>query len=127
MVSVCFLEAAKAPTIEVGAILKEIDGNYRIGNSEYFILESCEYMGNFLKFNPNAEVVLNIDSDHLDYYKTFDNVVKAFQDFASLLDPSCVLVVNGDDENCLTLKDFTKAKFISYGISCFPSFRININ
>ena len=106
MISVCFLEAEKDPSIEVGAILKEINGNYRVGNSDYFILESCEYMGNFLKFNPNAEIVLNIDSDHLDYYKTFENVVKAFQDFATLLDPSGVLVVNGDDTNCLTLEKF---------------------
>ena len=57
MLSVCFLEASMDPTIQVGAMLKQIDGNYRVGNSEYFILESCEYMGNFLKFNPNAEIV----------------------------------------------------------------------
>ena len=117
MVSVCFLEAAMDPSIEVGAILKEINGNYRVGNSDYFILESCEYMGNFLKFNPNAEIILNIDSDHLDYYKTFDNVIKAFQDFAKLLDPNGVLIANGDDINCLNLKNFTDAKFISYGIN----------
>ena len=116
MISVCFLQASMDPSIEVGAILKEINGNYRVGNSDYFILESCEYMGNFLKFNPNAEIILNIDSDHLDYYKTFENVVKAFQDFAKLLDPTGVLVVNGDDANCLTLKEFTNAKFITYGI-----------
>ncbi|MGN1298729.1 MAG: UDP-N-acetylmuramate--L-alanine ligase [Candidatus Scatovivens sp.] len=116
MVSVCFLEASLDPSIEVGAILKEINGNYRVGNSDYFILESCEYMGNFLKFNPNAEIVLDIDSDHLDYYKTFDNVVKAFQDFAKLLDPNGVLVVNGDDKNCLGLEKYTNAKFITYGI-----------
>ena len=116
MLSVCFLEASMDPSIEVGAMLKQIDGNYRVGNSEYFILESCEYMGNFLKFYPNSEVILNIDSDHLDYYKTFDNVVKAFQDFASILDPKGVLVTNGDDENCLELKNYTKAKFVTYGI-----------
>ena len=87
MVSICFLNAKKDPTIEVGAILKNIDGNYRIGNSKYFILESCEYNGNFLKFFPNTSIILNIDNDHLDYYKTFENVVKAFQDFALLLEP----------------------------------------
>lgn len=117
MLSVCFLEASMDPSIQVGAMLEQIDGNYRVGNSEYFILESCEYMGNFLKFYPNSEVILNIDSDHLDYYKTFDNVVKAFKDFANLLDPNGVLVTNGDDENCLKLKDYTKAKFVTYGIS----------
>ncbi len=116
MVSLCFLEANLDPSIEVGAMLKQIDGNYRVGNSDYFILESCEYMGNFLKFNPNAEIVLNIDADHLDYYKTFENVVKAFQDFATLLEPEGVLIVNGDDKNCLTLEKYTKSKFITYGI-----------
>jgi len=116
MISICFMEAQKDPTIHVGAILKQLDGNYRIGNSEYFILESCEYMGNFLKFFPNTEVILNIDNDHLDYYKTFENVVKAFQDFSKLLEPQGLLVTNADDPNCYALKDITTGKFVSYGI-----------
>ncbi len=116
MLSVCFINAEKDPSIEVGGILKEIEGNYRVGNSEYFILESCEYMGNFLKFFPNTEIILNIDNDHLDYYKTFDNILKTFKDFATLLDPNGLLVVNGDDKNCYNLKEFTKANFLSYGI-----------
>ena len=60
MVSLCFLEALKDPSIQVGALIKELDGNYRVGNSEYFILESCEYKGNFLKFFPHTEIILNI-------------------------------------------------------------------
>lgn len=116
MLSLCFIEAQKDPTIHVGAILKPINGNYRIGNSEYFILESCEYMGNFLKFLPNTEIILNIDNDHLDYYKTFENVVKAFQDFSRLLDPKGLLVANADDENCYNLKNITTGRFVSYGI-----------
>lgn len=116
MISVCFVEAKKDPSIEVGAILNAIGGNYRVGNSEYFILESCEYKGNFLKFYPNTEVILNIDNDHLDYYKTFDNIVKTFKDFANLLDKDGVLITNADDENCLNLKSNCKGKFITYGI-----------
>ena len=58
MISLCFLEAKYDPTIQVGAILKQIDGNYKIGNSDYFILEACEYKRNFLKFFPKTEVVL---------------------------------------------------------------------
>lgn len=116
MLACCFIEAELDPSVEVGAELKEINGNYRIGNSEYFILESCEYKGNFLNFNPNSAVVLNIDNDHLDYYKTFENVVKAFDTFAGIVDEKGVLVTNADDENCLKLKDFTKAKFVTYGI-----------
>ena len=116
MISVCFVEAEKDPSIEVGALLNTIGGNYRVGNSEYFILESCEYKGNFLKFFPNTEVILNIDNDHLDYYKTFENIVKTFNKFASLLDANGLLVTNADDENCLNLKNYTKGKFITYGI-----------
>ena len=116
MVSCCFVEANLDPSIEVGAVLKEIGGNYRIGKSEYFILESCEYKGNFLNFNPNSAIILNIDNDHLDYYKTFDNVIKAFDTFAGLIDSKGVLVTNGDDENCLKLKEYAKSKFVTFGI-----------
>ena len=116
MISICFINGNMDPSIEVGALLKEINGNYRIGNSEYFILESCEYKGNFLKFNPNTAIILNIDNDHLDYYKTFDNVIKAFQDFALLVDENGLLVTNADDKNCYALKNIVKSKFISYGI-----------
>ena len=116
MISVCFVEAEKDPTIQVGAILKDIGGNYRVGNSEYFILESCEYKANFLQFIPNTEVILNIDNDHLDFYKNLDNVVKAFRDFASIPDENGVVIANADDKNCFNLKDVVKGKFITYGI-----------
>ena len=116
MLSVCFINAELDPSIEVGALLNSIGGNYRVGNSEYFILESCEYKGNFLKFFPHTEIILNIDNDHLDYYKTFDNIIKTFEDFVALLPNDGLLVTNADDPNCYKLKDFVKGKFISYGI-----------
>lgn len=116
MISVCFVEANMDPTIQVGALLKDIGGNYRVGNSEYFILESCEYKANFLQFIPNTEVILNIDNDHLDFYKTFDNIVKAFTDFAKIPDETGCVIVNADDKNCLSLKEVVKGKFITYGV-----------
>lgn len=116
MISVCFVEAGKDPTIQVGALLKDINGNYRVGNSEYFILEACEYKANFLNFFPNTEVILNMDNDHLDFYKTFDNIVKAFTDFAKIPDETGLVVTNADDSNCFKLKNVVKAKFITYGI-----------
>jgi len=85
MISLCFLKAMLDPTIQVGAILKQIDGNYKVGNSEYFILEACEYVESFLKFTPKSEIVLNIDNDHLDYFKTFDNIKNAFIKYVKLL------------------------------------------
>ncbi len=116
MISLCFLEAKTDPTIQVGAILKQIDGNYTVGNSDYFILEACEYMDNFLRFSPKAEVILNIDNDHLDYFKTFENIKNSFTKYAELIPENGVLVTNADDSNCLSLKEHVKGKFITYGI-----------
>lgn len=117
MISCCFLEANTDPNIQVGAILKQIDGNYRIGNSNYFILEACEYVESFLKFSPKAEVILNIDNDHLDYFKTFDNIKNAFVKYVKLLPKDGVLVINADDQNCLDLRSNCNAHCITYGIN----------
>lgn len=117
MISLCFLEALKDPSIQVGAILKQIDGNYKVGNSEHFIIEACEYVESFLKFSPKAEVILNIDNDHLDYFKTFENIKNAFIKYVKLLPDNGLLVINGDDANCLDLPNYTKAKSLSYGIT----------
>lgn len=117
MVSMCFLEAKKDPTIQVGAILDEIDGNYKIGNSDYFVLEACEYSESFLSFYPKAEIILNIDSDHLDYYKNIENIKNAFIKFVQLLPDDGILVYNADDVNCTHFSKYTKAKSLTYGIN----------
>ena len=116
MVSLCFLEAQLDPTIQVGAVLKQINGNYIVGNSDYFILEACEYMENFLRFSPKAEIILNIDNDHLDYFKNFDNIKKAFVKYSKLVPEDGVLITNADDPSCLELRDEVRGKFITYGI-----------
>lgn len=116
MISLCFLEAKLDPTIQVGAVLKQINGNYTVGSSDYFILEACEYMENFLRFCPKTEIILNIDNDHLDYFKTFDNIKSAFAKYAKLLPEDGVLVTNADDSSCLELRNVVRGKFITYGI-----------
>ena len=117
MVSLCFIEALKDPSIQVGAFLKPLNGNYRVGNSEHFIIEACEYVESFLKFSPKAEIILNIDNDHLDYFKTFDNIKSAFIKYVKLLPDDGILIINGDDSNCLDLPQYTNCKCISYGIT----------
>ena len=117
MVSLCFLEANQDPSIQVGADLSQIDGNYKVGNSEHFIIESCEYVESFLKFSPKSEIILNIDNDHLDYFKTFENVKNAFVKYVKLLPDDGILVVNGYDKNCLDLPQYTHAKALTYGIT----------
>ena len=117
MISSCFLEANLDPTIQVGAILKEINGNYRVGNSGNFILEACEYSESFLKFHPKQEVILNIDNDHLDYFKTFENIKNAFIKYVKLLPEDGLLVLNADDPNCLELKKYVDCKILTYSIN----------
>ncbi len=117
MVATCFLKAGKDPNIQVGGILKEINGNYKVGNSEYFIIEACEYVESFLKFHPKAEIILNIDNDHLDYFKTFERIKEAFIKYVKLLPSDGFLVLNADDSNCLDLKDYTLSSYTTYGIN----------
>ncbi len=117
MISLCFIEAGLDPNIQVGAQLKQINGNYKVGNSDYFILEACEYVESFLKFNPKSAVVLNIDNDHLDYFKTFENIKNAFKKYVALLPRNGLLVTNGDDENCLDLRKSTYARTVTFAIN----------
>ncbi len=116
MISLCFLEALKDPSIQVGAYLKPLNGNYKVGNSEYFIIEACEYVESFLKFSPKAEIILNIDNDHLDYFKNFENIKNAFVKYVKLLPDYGILVLNADDSNCLDLSQYTNVRPITYGI-----------
>ena len=117
MVSLCFLEENLDPTIQVGAILKQLNGNYRVGNSDYLIIESCEYAESFLNFHLKSAIILNIDNDHLDYFKTFENLKHSFEKYVAKLPANGFLVLNADDENCLELKNKSKAKIITYGIN----------
>lgn len=117
MISSCFLEGKLDPTIQVGAFLKQINGNYRLGNSEYFIIEACEYVESFLKFYPKTEIILNIDNDHLDYFKDMEHIKLAFKKYVKLLPSNGLLVINSDDPNCAALSKYTEAKTITYGIN----------
>lgn len=116
MISMCFLEAHKDPSIQVGAYLKPINGNYRVGHSNYFIIEACEYVESYLKLFPKTEVILNIDNDHLDYFGTLDNIVYSFGKYVKLLPEDGLLVINWDDENCRSITKNTLAKTVTYGI-----------
>ena len=116
MIALCFLEACKDPTVQVGAYLKQLDGNYRVGTSEYFIIEACEYVESYLKLFPRAEVILNIDNDHLDYFGTLDNIVKSFGNYVKLIPDNGLLVINWDDSNCRQITKNTSAKVLTYAI-----------
>lgn len=115
MFAYILLEAQTDPTIMVGGKLDGIDGNLRIGKSDYFITETCEYMRNFLKFFPSVAVILNVEEDHLDYYKDIDDIIDAFTSFCNLVPEDGIIVVNGENENSVKSARDAKAKVYTFG------------
>ena len=85
------------PSSIIGGKLPFIGGNSVVGDSDIMVVEACEYVDTFLKLHPAVSVILNVDADHLDYFKTFDGVKQSFHKFAA--QTSRLLVINGDDEN----------------------------
>ena len=108
LVTDIFLEAQLDPTVQVGAYLKEIRGNYRIGKSDYFILESCEYKDSFLYFYPKTEIILNVDADHLDYFKNIENIVKSFKKFTDNIIEGGMLIINNMDKHTKEIVEHVK-------------------
>ena len=92
MVSLILDRARMEPTILVGGNLAEIGGNVKVGHSKYFVTEACEYMDSFLSLRPRIEIILNIDSDHLDYFKDIDHIVSSFDKFAGLVPEDGLIV-----------------------------------
>jgi UDP-N-acetylmuramate--alanine ligase len=118
MTSPCFIANNLDPTIQVGAQLRQLDNNnYRVGNSKYFVVEACEYFESFLKFHPKIAVVLNIEEDHLDYYKNFENIKSSFKKFVELVPKDGYVIINGDDVDCIDIIKDVKGKAITFGIN----------
>lgn len=118
MVSISFIDGNKNPSVQVGADLRQLDNtNYRAGSSEFFIIEACEYVRSFLSFSPKSAILLNIEEDHLDYYKDLDDIKSAFNDFLALVPSDGVIVFNNDDVNCAEVTRDKLANKISFGIN----------
>lgn len=89
------------PTIHIGGRLDLIDGSTKSGKGDIFITEACEYVESFLQFHPTIEIILNIDNDHLDYFRDIDHIQEAFTRYAALLPEDGALIVNADDARCM--------------------------
>ena len=116
MITKCFVDAGIDPTVQIGATSFEIGGNNKVGTSDVFILESCEYHESYLHFNPRYAIVLNVDADHLDYFGTFDNVKKSFNRFCKLVPEDGYIFKNNDDDNSEHIIDDTIGKIITFAL-----------
>lgn len=116
MLAQILMEAGKDPSAIIGGKLPLIGGNGRVGKSGCIVCEACEYVDTFLQLHPAVSVLLNIDADHLDYFKTVDNIVKSFHQFAT--QTSQMLVVNGDDERVMkSVSGLSGQKIVTFGRS----------
>jgi len=116
MITTIMLEANTDPTAHIGGELDCIGGNTRIGESEYFITEACEYYGSFLKFYPFMAVVLNIEVDHIDYFRDIEHIKATFEEFVSLVPTNGYIVACADDESTLSVINNKNCNIITYGI-----------
>lgn len=96
MISQILLQAKCDPTISVGGILKAIDGNLRVGKSDVFITEACEYTNSFLNFRPKYSIILNVEAEHLDFFKDIQDIRHSFHLFAKNTLENGAIIINGD-------------------------------
>jgi len=115
MLSEILMDARKNPTISVGGMLDAIGGNIRVGGPELFVTEACEYTNSFLSFFPTMELILNIEADHLDFFKDIDDIRNSFKRFVKLLPEDGVLIINSDIKNFEEIYEGASCRVITVG------------
>ena len=115
MISEILLAAQTDPTISVGGILSSIHGNLRVGDSEYFISEACEYTNSFLNFRPRYSIILNIEAEHLDFFKDINDIRHSFREYASNTLAGGATIINGEIDRYEEIVAGLPQKIITYG------------
>nr|MCR5747318.1 UDP-N-acetylmuramate--L-alanine ligase [Lachnospiraceae bacterium] len=115
MVSEILMSAGGDPTISIGGVLKDIGGNFRIGADKYFVMEACEYTNSYHSFYPRIGVILNVEADHLDFFKDIDDIRKSFNRFAQNIPDDGVLVINADIEGYEEVVKGLKCRIVTFG------------
>ena len=111
------MAADKDPTVMIGGTLPLLKAGHRVGHGSTIIMEACEYYNSFLSFHPTVAVVLNIEADHLDFFKDLDDVKHSFHEFASRVPADGYVVANLDDKNTMDVVKDIKGRVITFGLS----------
>ena len=117
MISQILLENGDDPTLSIGGIYKPIGGNIRVGGNDRFVTEACEYTNSFLSFCPKIGIILNIEEDHLDFFKDIHDIRSSFHRFAHLIPEDGALIINGSIEQVGELTADLSCRVITYGPS----------
>lgn len=119
MVSLILENAKLDPTILVGGNLAEIGGNVKVGSGDFFVTEACEYRDSFLELRPRIEVILNIDSDHLDYFEDIHHIVRSFDQFAKAVpEDGIIIAYDANPFVSQVIKDIPGAITYGYNENC---------
>ncbi len=116
MISVILEKGGLDPTMLIGGDIREIKGNAKAGRSPYLVAEACEYKDSFLSFHPFGAIILNIEEDHLDYFRDIEHIIESFTRFTSQVTEGGFVVYNGDDLNCRRLLDGISSPALSFGL-----------
>ena len=116
MLSHILLKSGVEPTISVGGKLDLIGGNIRIGKREVFLTEACEYTNSFLELNPYIGVILNVETDHLDFFKDLDDIRNSFREFVKKLNTNGKLIINNSIDNYKDIVSDFKGRVITFGL-----------
>lgn len=117
MISEVLMAADQDPTISVGGILKSIGGNIRVGKSELFVTEACEYTNSFLSFFPQIGIILNIEEDHLDFFKDLDDIRSSFRRFAELIPEDGLLIISGEIPGYEEIISGLSCRVLTFGLT----------
>lgn len=117
MLSQVLLAADSDPTISVGGILKAIHGNIRVGHSDVFLTEACEYTNSFLNFHPKYSLILNIEEDHLDFFKDLADIRHSFRRFAENTAEGGTIIINGAIADYEEIVKDLPVSVVTYGLT----------
>ncbi|MDR2590080.1 MAG: UDP-N-acetylmuramate--L-alanine ligase [Oscillospiraceae bacterium] len=121
MVSRILLAAGTDPTVMIGGTLPKIESGCLVGKGDIIVLEACEYYNSFHNFHPTVALILNIDADHLDFFKDLDGLKSSFRHFASLVPKNGYIICNGDDENTMDALTKLDRELITFGFNEFAA------
>ncbi len=111
-----FMAAHTDPTVMIGGTLPLLEAGHRVGHGDTIILESCEYCNSFLSFYPTVAVILNIEADHLDFFKDLDDVEHSFRAFADRVPASGMIVANCEDANTMKTLEGETRPMLTFGV-----------
>ncbi|MGI5935611.1 MAG: UDP-N-acetylmuramate--L-alanine ligase [Oscillospiraceae bacterium] len=111
------MAAEKDPTVMIGGTLPLLHAGHRVGNGDTIIMESCEYYNSFHSFSPTIAIILNIDADHLDFFKDLEDIKASFRTFASLVPEDGHIIANADDKNTMDALAPLGRKIMTFGLT----------